>query len=156
MLGEKDPRTDKSRQCEQNVLEVSVEDCRGLEALTQFGLAFSFQMLMFIRHLLCTKATLKERGRRLSHPPGSQRQRVAVNWVAPRGRAQAVGGSYSKRNSVHVQMEGAAPLGVSAPSWGCGGYASTRLASLWEHIRRILNQVNINQSLTALSSCHSV
>lgn len=36
---------------------------------------------------------------------------MAVNWVAPRGRVQAVGKSYRKQISLHVKMEGAASVG---------------------------------------------
>lgn len=44
-----------------------MEGCRSPEALTQFGgLAFSFQMLMFIEALIMHQGHTQESGRRLS------------------------------------------------------------------------------------------
>ena len=66
------------------------------------------------------------------HPLGFSRTgRVAVNWVAPGGRVQAVGKSYRKQISLHVKMEGAASVGSeNLILWG-GGRWTDMPAQSW-------------------------
>lgn len=126
-----------------------MEGCRSPEALTEFGgLTFSFQMLMSIEALIMHQGHTQRKWQKAQtsaamHPPGfSRTRRVAVNWVAPRGRVQAVGKSYRKQISLHVKKEGAASVDsenliLGQRGWGVGDGGGRYASIVLEHIRCI-------------------